>query len=95
MLFIALDVARFEGESGGVISKMNEGYLLSIERALIQAHRQEIPNWLVKIDLSVVCHLCEHGAGECFCDGSYFKNAIAVLYVHQRIVASLNSDILL
>ena len=82
MLFVVSDVARLKGDSGGMISKLHEGYLISVDRALTQAYRQDVFDWLVQIDLSVVHQLCEHSAGKCFRDGSYFKDAIAVLDIY-------------
>ena len=95
MFRIAFDVARLEGEPGGMIRKMNECYLDSVEGALLQRYGQDIFDWLVTIDLSLIDKLCEHCAGKRLCDGTYSKDAITVVDVYQGIVASKDSDILL
>ena len=95
MVLIVSDVARLAGEPGGVIRKMGEGYLDAVEGALTKAYREKLLDRVIGINRSVVYHFCEHRAGKCFRDGSYFKDAVAVLDVHQGIIPSLNSHIFL
>lgn len=88
VLRIAFDIVRFEGEPGGVVSKMNEGDLVPVTRALIQGERKDIPDRLVEIDSPVVDELGKHRAGKGFRDGTYLKDAVAVLDIYQRVIAS-------